>query len=170
MSLSGSLKVQVNFTQTKTPDNTTAQAVIAHALTLSFSDGVAAGNADVIWTDTRTLAASASETIDLRGTLTNTYGDAAVFADIRAILVTAATANTNNVNVTKPSTSPETGAPLFLASGDGIAVRPGGFFAWGCPDATGIPTVAGTADKIGFANSSGSTEVIYTVTIIGASA
>lgn len=170
MALSGTFKVNANFTQTKTPDNTTAQAVINHAAALSFSDGVTAGAADVIWTDTRTLAASASETIDLRGTLTNAYGDAAVFADIRCILVTADDGNTNNVNVTKPSTSPETGAPLFLASGDGIAVRPGGFFAWGCDDATGIPTVAGTADKIGFANSAGSTEVTYKITIVGASA
>ena len=170
MALSGTLKVSANFTQTKTPDLTSASAAIAHALTLTFTDGTAAGSADRIWVDTRTLTASSSETIDLSGTLTNAYGDSVVFADLRAILVTADSTNTNNVNVTRPSTSPITGLPLFLADGDGIAVRPGGVFVWGCPDATGVAVTATTADKISFANSAGSTSVTYSVILIGASA
>jgi hypothetical protein len=170
MALSGTLKVSADFTQTKTPDLTTASAKIAHALTLSFTDGTAAGSADRIWTDTRTLSASASETLDLSGALTNVYGDAVVFADLRGIVITAASGNTNNVNVTRPSTSPITGLPLFLADGDGIAVRPGGAFMWMCPDATGIAVTATTADKIEITNSAGSTSVDYSITLIGASA
>jgi hypothetical protein len=169
MALSGTAKVSFDFTQTKTPDNTTATAKIQHALSLTFTDGNAAGNADRIWTDTRTLAASASESLDFSGSLTNVYGDTAIFADVRAILVTAASGNTNNVNVTRDTTSPESGLPLFLASGDGLAVRPGGFLAVACPDATGYPVTAATADRITFTNSAGSTEVTYTVTVIGSS-
>lgn len=170
MALSGTLKVSANFAQTKTPDNTSATAAIAHALSLTFTDGTAAGSADRIWTDTRTLSASASEALDFSGSLTNVYGDSVIFADIRAIIVTAASGNTNNVNVTRATTSPESGLPLFLASGDGIPVRPGGVFAWACPDATGIPVTATTADRLTFTNSAGSTDVTYSVTVVGASA
>jgi hypothetical protein len=170
MALSGTLKVAANFTQTKTPDNTSASAAIAHALSLTFTDGTAAGSADVIWTDTRTLTASSSETLDFSGSLTNAYGDAAVFADIRGIIVTADSGNTNNVNVTRATTSPETGLALFLASGDGIAVRPNGAFLWMCADTTGVPVTPTTADRLTFTNSAGSTSVTYSVTVIGASA
>lgn len=170
MSVSGSIKVLSNFAQTKTGDLETASSAIALSLATAFSDGVAAGNADRIFRDTRTLTASASETLDLSGSLTDIYGDAVVFADLRAIVVVADATNTNNVNVLRGTTSPETSLPLFLASGDGIAVRPGGMFVWTCPDATGIPVTATTADKITFTNSAGSTPVTYSVLLVGASA
>lgn len=170
MALTGTFKVWSNFQQTKSADFEAATSVISHTLALTFTDGTAAGSADRIWKDTRTLSASASENLDLSGSLTNIYGDAVVFADVRAILITAASANMNNVNVTRPSTSPETGLPLFLASGDGIAVRPGGLFAWACPDATGIPVTATTADILTLTNSAGGTDVTYSITIVGASA
>ncbi len=169
MALTGSLKVSANFTQTKTADSTSASAAIAHALTLAFTDGNGAGSADRIWTDTRTLSASASEALDFSGALTNIYGDTAIFADIRAVFVTAASGNTNNVNVTRATTSPESGVPIFLASGDGLAVRPGGMFLIAAADATAYPVTATSADKITFTNSAGSTSVDYTVTVIGSS-
>lgn len=170
MALTGSAKFNLDFTHTKTGDGQSAYNVINHALTLQFTDGVAAGNANRIWQDTRTLSASASETIDLSGVLEDLFGDSAVFADVRLVAVTALSTNTNNVNVLRGTTSPETGLPLFLASGDGIPVRPGGAFLWMCPDATGIPVTATTADKITFTNSAGSTDVTYTVTVVGANA
>jgi hypothetical protein len=167
MALSGNAKVSFNFTQTKTGDGQAANNALTHALTLAFTDGVAAGSADRIWQDTRTLAASATEDLDFSGSLTDIYGDAVVFADIRAILVTAAAANTNNVNVQRASSN---GLLLFLAASDGFAVRPGGAALWMCPDATGIAVAAGTADLLTITNSAGSTSVTYTITVVGASA
>jgi hypothetical protein len=167
MALSGSIKVLANFAQTKTGDLDTASSTIAASLATAFSDGVTAGSADRLFRDTRTLAASATEDLDLSGSLTNIYGDTVVFADVRAILVLAAAANTNNVNVTRPASN---GLPLFLAASDGIAVRPGGAFLWICPDATGVAVTAGTGDLLTFTNSAGSTSVDYTVLILGASA
>lgn len=167
MALSANVKVSINATLTKTADFESASSAIAHALSLAFTDGVAAGNADRIFKDTRTLAASATEDLDLSSTLTNIYGEAVAFADVRAILITAAAANTNNVNVTRPAAN---GLPLFLAASDGIAIRPGGAFLWVAPDATGIPVTAGTGDLLTITNSAGSTGVDYSVTIIGASA
>lgn len=167
MALSGNIKVNSNFTQTATADGQSATNAITHALALAFTDGVAAGNADRIWQDTRTLSASATEDLDFSGSLTDIYGAAVVFADIRAILITAAAANTNNVNVQRATAN---GLLLFLAALDGLAVRPGGAFLLMCPDATGIAVAAGTADLLTITNSAGSTSVTFTITVIGASA
>lgn len=167
MALSGSIKVTSNFAQTKTADGQSASNAITQALAIAFTDGVAAGNANRIWQDTRTLAASATEDLDFSGSLTDIYGDAVVFADIRAILITADSTNTNNVNVQRASAN---GLLLFLAASDGFAVRPGGAALWMCPDATGVAVAAGTADLLTITNSSSGTGVTYTITVVGANA
>lgn len=167
MALSASVKATINATLTKTADFESASSRIDHALAISLTDGTGAGNADRIFKDTRTLAASATEDLDLSGALTNIYGETVAFADIRAILITADAGNTNNVNVTRPASN---GLALFIAAGDGLPVRPGGMFLWACPDATGVAVTAGTGDLLTLTNSAGSTSVTYSITIIGASA
>jgi hypothetical protein len=89
------------------------------------------------------------------------------FARIKAVIISAASANTNDVQVTRPASN---GTPLFIAAGDGLSVRPGGLFAWACADATSIAVTAGTGDLLTVTNSAGTTSVTYTVIIIGASA
>jgi hypothetical protein len=112
------------------------------------------------------LSASATEDLDLSGSLTNAFGTV-TFARIKAVLVVASTDNTNNVNVTRPASN---GVPLFLAAGDGLSVRPGGIFMWACSDATGVAVTAGTGDLLTLTNSAGSTSVTYSIIVIGASA
>lgn len=167
MALTATVKASVNASLTKTADFESAASAIAHAFAITFSDGTAAGQADRIFKDTRTLAASATEDLDLSGSLTNIYGETVAFADVRAILVTADSGNTNNVNVTRPASN---GLPVFLAAGDGVAVRPGGAWLYVAADATAIPVTAGTGDLLTLTNSAGSTSVTYSITIIGASA
>lgn len=167
MSVSATVKAIISATQTKTGDLESASSAIAHSLALTFSDGTGAAQADRIWRDTRTLSASATEDLDFSGSLTDIYGDAVVFADIRVILVTADSANTNNVNVSRSSSN---GIPLFAAAGDLIAVRPGGAFMYIAQDTTAIAVAAGTADLLTIANSSSGTSVTYSITVIGASA
>ena len=139
---------------------------VTHALTLT--DGTGAGQADLIFHDRRTLAASANEDIDLNGVLTK-LGQTVNFARIRAVVVLASSENTNDVQVTRPSAN---GVPLFMAAGDGIALRPGEAFAWlgGAADATGKVVTAGTADLLNVANSGAGSSVTYDVIIIGCSA
>lgn len=166
MALSATIKASISATHTNVLDLATATFPLSLLQSLSLTDGTGANQADRIFSDTRTLSASANEDLDLAGALTNAYGTV-TFARIKAILVIADAGNTNNVNVTRPASN---GVPLFLAASDGLAVRPGGMFLWACSDATGVAVTASTADLINFANSAGSTPVTYTVVIIGASA
>lgn len=167
MTLSTNMRLDLKSTLSTALDLVTSRAPLAYSSTIDLASGVGANQADKVFADTRTLAASATEDLDLAGVLSDPLGAALTFARIKAVLVKAAAGNTNNVQVTRPAAN---GVPLFLAAGDGLAVRPGGLFLWVAPDATGVAVTAGTGDLLTFTNSAGSTGVTYDVVIIGASA
>lgn len=136
-------------------------------LRFELTNGTAANMADLCFHDQRSLAASATEDLDLSGTLAGPFGASQVFVELRGILVLAAASNTNNVNVIRPAAN---GVPLFLAAGDGVPVGPGGVFLWACPADGKVAIAAGTGDLLTFTNSAGSTTVTYDVVLIGVSA
>lgn len=156
------LAALTNALDLSTPDDT-----LNYLKNIELATGTSANQADMLWHDRRTLSASATEDLDFAGSLTNALGATQTFARVKALVVYAATANTNNVNVTRPGSN---GVPLFLAAGDGIAVRPGGLFLAVAPDATAYAVTGGTGDLLTFTNSAGSTSVTYDVIVIGASA
>jgi hypothetical protein len=169
MALTTKLTVGVAAKQTTTADFGTPEASLVKNYAISLASGTGAGQADKIFTDTRTLGASATEDLDLAGSLTDVFGAATTFAKVKAIVVGAASGNTNNVNVTRPASN---GVPLFLAAGDGVAVRPGGVVAvlCGSADTNGYAVTAGTGDLITITNSGGTTGVTYDIAIVGTSA
>ncbi|MGW1039889.1 hypothetical protein [Streptomyces sp. NPDC002547] len=159
------ISVGLAATQTKPDDLSTPLDTVDYSKLLSFADGAGAGAANLIFHDQRTLTASGTENLDLAGVLSDKFGQVLTFARVKAVLVVAAAANTNNVNVTQPASN---GVPVFLAAGDGVGVRPGGIFLWVAPDATGAAVTAGTGDLLTVTNSAGGTSVTYDVLILGA--
>lgn len=132
--------------------------------TTLFSNGTGASQASQVWSDTRTLAASATENLDLAGSLTNAFGVTLTFTKIKAILVRAAAANnaSNSVQVARGSSN---GVPLFMAASDGVALQPGAIFA--LIDPTGVTVTASTGDILTITNSAGTNSVSYDIVIIG---
>lgn len=167
MALRSEFIVKAACTLSTALDLATASVPLDMTNQIRLTSGTGADQADLIFHDTRTLAASATEDLDLAGVLASALGTTLTFARIKAVIVSAASGNTNNVNLTRPAAN---GVPLFLAAGDGIAVRPGGVFAWVAPDATAVAVTAGTGDLLTVTNSAGSTSVTYSVVIVGASA
>lgn len=166
MSLATELTVRLAATLTNPLDLSTPTDALVEAIKLVFTSGTGANQADRMWHDQRTLNASATENLDLSGTLAGAFGNV-TFARIKGVLVYAAPGNTNDVNVIREGTN---GVPLFLALGDGIPVKPGGLFVWAAPNAAGVAVTAGTGDLLTFTNSAGSTPVTFDVIIFGASA
>jgi hypothetical protein len=167
MPLNASISTTVEGLLSNVTATGSAEYEIAVSNVLRFLDGTGAGQVDRAYHAQRTLAASATEDLDLVGSLLNPIGSTAVMARLKYILVIGAAGTTNNVNVTRPAAN---GVPLFLAAGDGVAVRPGGKFELGCTDATGIAVLtAGTADLLTFTNSAGGTPVTYDVLLLGSS-
>lgn len=167
MPLNTRVTTSLTGTVTKAFDLASATVPLKYETSYVLANGTAANQADLIWHDQRSIAASATDSLDLAGVLTDPFGVTITFARIKAVLVKAASANTNNVNVTRPATN---GVPLFLAAGDGVPVRPGGTFLWIAPDVTGIAVTAGTGDLLDIVNSGAGTSVSYDVVVVGASA
>lgn len=169
MALTSSVRLALQGAQTNTLDLGSSSARRTLESAVSLAAGTGAGQADLLFADTRTLAASATEDLDLAGALADAFGVAQVFARVKAIGVLAASGNTNLVQVTRPASN---GFPLFMAASDGIALRPGMMLALaaGSADATGVVVTAGTGDLLTFTNSAGSTSVTYDIVVIGCSA
>lgn len=161
--VAATITVGIEGKQTGTNDLGTPQLPIDIEKIIEFSAGTAAiGQANILFQDTRTLAASGSEDLDVAGALTDAFGASIAAAEVVAIYIGAAQGNTNDVQVTRPASN---GVPAFLAAGDGLAIGPGDAFLF--TNRKGIAVTAATADLIHIANSGGTTGVTYDVVIIG---
>ncbi|GAA3877825.1 hypothetical protein GCM10022243_48170 [Saccharothrix violaceirubra] len=134
----------------------------------TWTSGTAAGQADLVWGDTNTLAASATTDVDLAGSLTGPLGGTITFARVKAILLTADAGNANNVVLGAAASNAFVGP--FGASTHTVAVQPGGSVLLVAPGATAWPVTASTADLLRVANSGAGTAVTYSLLIVGASA
>lgn len=168
MALQTQLTLAVTATHTSALDLTTVSAPLAKAVNKTLTSGTGANQADVIFHDQRTIAASGTEDLDLAGTLTGAFGATVTFARIKLIVITAAAANTNNVVVGGASSN---GFINWVSDAtDKVVIRPGGAFCLLAPDATAYAVTAGTGDLLTVANSSSGTGVTYDVILVGASA
>lgn len=132
-----------------------------------LTEGTAANKADKLFADTRTLSASATENLDLAGTLTDPFGATLTFATVKAIYIQASSSNTNNVCVGGAGSN--TFAGPFDDATDKVCVKPGGVLLITAPG-TGWTVTASTGDILLVANSGSGTSVTYDVVIIGTSA
>jgi hypothetical protein len=167
MPLTTTFNFTVSGNHTAALDLGTASLPFSLSSNFTMASGTAANQADRVFTDTRTLGISATEDLDLAGVLTDAFGALITFVKLKALIIKAAAANTNTVNLSRPAGA--TGVPLFLAISDGIIIPPGYTFAWFGPG-TGITVTPATGDLITLTNSGAGTGVTYDVVIIGTSA
>lgn len=161
------VEAKITATYKNVLDLSSPTDLLTEAIRIELGNGTGANLADLMFHDQRTLAASASEDLDLAGVLASPFGATLTFVELRAVLIKAASTNTNNVRVTRPASN---GVPLFLAASDGIDVPPGGCFLWTCGADGKVTVTAGTGDLLTVANSSSGSSVVYDVVIIGTSA
>ncbi len=168
MPLDTTVKVSVDAIHTALLDLATATAPLGFTRAVALATGTGANQADRIFHDTRTLTASANEDLDLAGVLVDAFGATLTFARVKALVIAADAANTNNVIVGNAATNP------FLtwvgAATHTVTVRPGGMLALACSDATAYAVTAGTGDLLRIANSGAGTSVTYSIVLVGASA
>lgn len=167
MALDTRIALSIKATQTGGADLVGATAPLNLVKNILLTNGTGVGQGDRMWSDQRTVTASATDSVDLSGTLTDAFGATLTFAKIKAVYVEALSTNTNNVVVTRPASN---GVPLFAAAGDALALRPSESFFWGGSAGAGVTVTAGTGDLIDFVNSAGGSSVVYNVVVIGTSA
>lgn len=133
--------------------------------TYALGDGSGADQIAQVFADTRTIAASGSEDLDLNGTLVNAIGATVNFTKIKAIIIKAAAGNANDV-VVGGAASNQFATP-FGAAAHTVKVKPGGLFVLVAPDANGYAVTAATADLLKIANSGAGTGVTYDIVLLG---
>lgn len=133
--------------------------------TTFLDHGSGAGQANLFYHNRITIAASSSQNLDLRDSLVDPLGNAAVFATVRALRIKALETNVNNVivgNVTNAFVGP------FGAATHSHTLKPGDAYQWESP-LVGWNTTAGSNDLIKLANSGSGTSVTLDIDIVGVS-
>lgn len=169
MALKSALAISASATLTGATDLASISSPLSFTRAVKLASGTGAGKADRMFADTRTLAASATEDLDLSGALLDALGGPAAFARIKALVISADKDNTNNVVF--GAASANAWATLLNSTGT-VTLRPGASacFMAGVADATGWGVTAGTGDLLKVANSAGGTAVNYDIVVIGNSA
>ncbi|MFZ0267756.1 hypothetical protein [Caulobacter sp.] len=147
-------------------DLVTVSAPIDIKKVVNLTTGSGLNQAGDAFADRRTLAAGASEGLDLSGGLFDVFGVALNFTKIKAIEIIAAAANTNDVVLGGAAANAFVGP--FGAADDTCTVPPGGVVMLVNPTAAGWPVTPGTGDLLKVANSAGGTAVTYDIVIVGA--
>lgn len=167
-SITANIKLSVGAALTEPLDIGTASHTLDFIKSYSLANGAGANQAQQMFTDRRTLAASASENLDLAGVLENAFGTPLEFDKIKALVVCAAKENTNDVVVGGHATA--ACAAFFGDVTDTVKVKPGGMVAFVAPNADGYAVTAGTADMLTVTNGGAGTGVTYDIIVIGTAA
>ena len=137
---------------------------------ISLAAGTGAGQVDIAWTQQRTLASGATDSIDLNGTLKDAFGVNMTIVTLCGVIILntpydpAAAANTTNLTIGAGSN------PFLGLFGTGTFVlRPGGAYSAICGGPGGLGTVTpGTADILTIINSAGASNS-YQIGLLGRS-
>jgi hypothetical protein len=163
MSLVTQIDLNITALLTKTLDLSTPLDNLVKKVPIRLATGTAANQADMLWHDTRTLAASATEDLDLAGVLVDGLGTTETFKTIKVIIISAATGNTNNVVAGNAASNQFPGS--WGTTGT-CSTAPGGE-TWCISPKTGWTVTAGTGDLLKIANSAAGTSVTYDIIVIG---
>lgn len=162
--VNASIAVSLDAVLTGASDLGNPKQRVQIAEALEFLAGTDAVNkADLLFADTRTLAASATENLDLAGGLSNAFGAVFTAAEIVAIYIKASAANTNAVRFGPASSNGFVGP--FADATDRLNVLPGEWHL--LVSQKGWAVTAGTGDLLTVLNAAGGTSVTYDIVIIG---
>ena len=131
---------------------------------IDFQPGTLAGQANIVFADNRSIAASSNDDLDLNGSLPAVFGGTISFVSVKAIAIRAAATNTNNVVVGGAPTNTFIGP--FGAAAHTVAIRPGDEILLTARN-LGWTVTPATGDILRIANSGAGTPVAYDIIIIG---
>ncbi len=164
--LSGKINALIQINQATAQDLGQRAAEALLTFSRELSEGSAAGQFNKVFADTRTLAASANEDLDLNGSsLQDMLGVNLALTGVKLLGIKAADTNTNDV-ILKPGAT--NGALLGMgAAAHTIAIPPGQILLRTNMSAAGWTVTPATADLINVANGGAGTAVSYSIVVAG---
>jgi hypothetical protein len=166
MTLTTTLHLQLIADLVNALDLVNAQARQSTVKDITLADGSGVNQASKLFSDKRTLIASASEDLDLAGALTDPLGAALTLTKVKLLLITADPGNANDVVV--GGAAANAFATPFGDATDKLKIKPGGILLLVAPNAGGYAVTAGTGDVLTVANGGAGSSVTYSITVIGA--
>lgn len=164
-SLITNVRASIQATNKKTLDGRDVVDNIPNSPDVQLASGTGYGKADIAFSDTRTLAASTSENLDMSGVLTDAFGQTIAAAKVKAIEIENPEASLSNLTVGAAASNTFVGP--FADATDGLVLKPGDKAVW--VSRTGWTVTASTGDILKVANGAGGS-VNYNIKIIAASA
>lgn len=131
----------------------------------SVNNGTEDDQANAIYYDDFSIAASGTLDIDLSGSLTDAHGNALLFTAIKEIMVIAGAANANPLVIGNGGVNSFIGP--FGAAAHTVAVAPANRADFTNYSAAGWPVVAGTGDILRLTNGGAGTAVTGRIVIVG---
>lgn len=147
-------------------DLTTPQADVVKSYVQQFAEGSGADQAHQIFSDTRSIASSSTDNLDLSGVLSAALGGTIAFTGIKAIIIKAAEANTGAIRVGKVISNGFAGPFDQTAGSLGVKVEADGLLVLINPSAAGWAVTNSTADLLSIENLVAAI-VNYDVIIVG---
>jgi hypothetical protein len=166
MSLSGKASVKLDLTEQKDLDLVSGVAALSKSYDWVVATGTGSGQADLIFSDSYSVAQSNSFDLDLAGLLVPLFAATLTLVKCKAFGIFAGAANPGNLTVGRGATN---GFTWISAVSAGVVVPPGGGCWWFAPQA-GITVTAGTADLINVTAAATSGTYTYDVFLVGTSA
>lgn len=140
------LDLSVKVTETESNDLGTSILQHVWSKTATYASGTGSNQADLVYSDTLELAGSA-QTVDLAGSIASVLsGDTQTYVEVVGFAVlNKSTTSTEVVTVGAGGANPW--ITWLAATGDGVAVGPGGVLVWTSPIDGGAVT-GGSADTL----------------------
>jgi hypothetical protein len=133
---------------------------------IEFENGVGDNLANGWWGDQRSLAGSATENLDLSGSLTDIFGASVAPTRIKAMLIEADAANNVANNLVVGGAVSNTWLGFFSDASDKLVFRPGARMIFANPLGTGLAVTAGTGDILLMANSAATNTITYRIAFL----
>jgi len=161
-SFSGSTILLRDWTHEKTAATTVSESFSRYGWSWTHTSGTNANQMTDIWAKTVTIAGSGTNSIDLAGGVTNSFGDVLTFSRVNMLTVVAS--STNSAPVAVGGAASAAFASWLGSSSDAVIVRPGGLLVVAAPDITGY--AVGTNSVLQIVNQS-TNSVSVTVSVGG---
>lgn len=164
-SLTTSAQVVIKADATNTSGLASATAGLSKSnWSVSFANGVAAGQANKVYAEKRTLLTAATDTLDVQGSMTDIFGAAFTPAKLKLVAIYSYSTNTTNLTLFGNANS----VPLLNTAATTITLQPGGMYFFTAPPLAGVACTAGTGDIVQVVNAAGAS-ADYDIVLIGTS-
>ncbi len=163
--LTAKITTSIVARQTSTLDLTAPEADVTKSYVEDYSDGTVADQAQLIFTDSRTVAGSGTDNLDLAGVLSGALGATLTFAGVKEIIVKNKSA-ANQLRIGKKIANGFAGPFDQTAGALGVIVEANGILHLRNASAAGWAVTHETADQLSVENL-GATATDYDIIIIG---